>query len=164
MYCLGRNLENDPKRKDANSLREERVFYRIREMRKTERLVLFGAIALIMTIFCVLGVSLLTTFASMPSPDTRRVLFGTLKVSDEFSWGLYLLMKGAIGLFACYGLAKANRICWYIVMASILNTTTDGLIQVVRFPISSSVGTIVGLCIIVWLIVRRDALLNHKLQ
>jgi hypothetical protein len=107
-------------------------------------------------------VLILTGIAHAPSESPGRVLLNTVCLSSDLSMAVYSLLEGVASLCAAYGLIGCRRWAWWFVLGLTALNTVDAAYGIGDYPISAGIGSVFGVVIILWLLLRKGLFFEAK--
>ena len=113
------------------------------------RSLLSGIVAFILVSLLVSG------HANAPMNYHRRVFFGAIFLTSNFSLGLHTCLIGTISCVAGYGLIKGYRFGWWCTLCFLINSIFDSLLTIYDSRLPAIIGIFISLGIITWLFYRR---------
>jgi len=124
----------------------------------------FSWFYIIAGIICIFLGLLLITGIAHSFPDRQMKLFlGIISISSDIAKAIYTLIMGAINVITGYYLKKYTKIGWWLAfigcICAILNSISLGFS---RNRISASIGILISIVIIIWLLYRRNIFKNRE--
>lgn len=97
------------------------------------------------------------------SEDTEsRVLFGTIVLSSELSYGINAFMSGLLSVVFVHGLFRRTRWAWWYALVFMLYGVGDSAFGLTSLPVVAATSMLLSAGTIVWLVCRRQLFWDDK--
>jgi uncharacterized membrane protein YczE len=109
----------------------------------------FGSLGMLVGLLFLVGLT------KSPEETPWRVLIDTVVLSSGFGQGMYTFLMSGCDLLCAWGLTRGTKAVWVFAMIYQVYTTVDAVFAFPRHPISTAIGTALGIALIGWLWYRR---------
>jgi hypothetical protein len=111
------------------------------------------AVSLLMLVCSAL---LITGIGRLGPRQIQQVFFGTISLSSGLSFAIYMICTGFLKLLCAWGLLRCIKSAWWLMFIYCLYEIVDMIFLYSYDELNASVGLIINIVIIVWLIFRRQ--------
>ena len=118
------------------------------------RIVIWLGVISAIIAFLMLGLMLIG-IAHIPSDYSRPILFGTFSIDSDLSLGIHTFLIGGISLALAYGIAKAYKLSWWLMLFFSAIGVSDTLLIFSECPVTCTIGLCFPFGIIICLVCRR---------
>jgi hypothetical protein len=102
-----------------------------------------------------LGILLITGIAHTPPGYQKKVLWGIIDLKSDTTNAIYILMIDVMNFITGYILIKGKRIGWWLAFVGCAYGISDSVLAFADHEISATIGILIDLIIIIWLLWRR---------
>jgi hypothetical protein len=103
-----------------------------------------------------LSMFLITGIGRLGANQIRRALFGTILLSTELSFAIYMLCTGFLRLLCAWGLIRYRKFAWFLMFIYCIYDIMDMIYLYSTDKLNASFGLIINTAIIIWLLFRRS--------
>lgn len=101
------------------------------------------------------SILLFTKIGHLGDNYTRRIFFGTILLSTELNFSIYMLFMAFTHLLCACGLIRINKFFWFFALVYSIYYLIDGAFLFQQHRLTALIGIGISIAIISWLYFRR---------
>jgi len=102
------------------------------------------------------SILLITKIGHLGDNYTRRIFFGTILLSTELNFSIYMLCLAFAHLLCAWGLIRINKFFWFFALIYSIYYLIDGAFLFQQHRLTALIGIGISIAIISWLCFRRQ--------